>query len=273
MSALSIKLSAYLDGQLPVEEARKLEEQLEASAALQAELEELMSADMLAKSQFDAQLSEPVPLSLAQIIQNSTLETTSLKVTKIERQSRFGNFQSIAASVALLCAGVVGGYFVRDYIPSTNAPNMQVSAEQNWINEIANYHAIYAKQKRHLVEVKDTGDNHIDAWLSKSLGHNFNVPDLSASGLNFEGARLLVVSGKPVAQLIYTTPNGEIVALCVQKSTRSLSAGTKTPAPINDSINGFDFFYWEHNGSDLVLVGDKGFKDFDPLAVSTNNQI
>lgn len=268
MSALSIKLSAYLDGQLPAEEATKIEKQLQTSTALQAELEALMNADMLAKSQFDEQLREPISLSLAQAIKNTNLETT-----KVEAHSRFGNLQSIAASITLLCAGVVGGYFIKDYISPTNVSSAAVSAEQNWINEIASYHAIYAKQKRHLVEVKDTGDNHISAWLSKSLGHNFNVPDLSVSGLNFEGARLLVVGGKPVAQLIYTTSNGEIVALCVQKSAQALGMSAKMAAPINDSINGFDFFYWEHNGSDLVLVGNKGFDDFGPLATSTNSQI
>lgn len=266
----SEQLSAYLDGELPVSEAQAIEQQLETDAALRAEFEKLMGADLIAKTQFEELLNEPVPLAIAKAIQDTPLNEAP---ANNNTNNYFSNFQAIAASIALLGIGVVGGYFIKDYVSSRAIITAEVSLEQNWINEIAGYHAVYAKQKRHLVEVKAGSDRHIETWLSKSLAHDFNVPDLSASGLTFEGARLLVVDQIPVAQLMYTSANGNVVALCVQKRIRTAGMNSKMAKPINDTINGFDLFYWEHGGADLVLIGDKGFGDFGPLAVSTNNQI
>ena len=41
------------------------------------------------------------------------------------------------------------------------------------------------------------------------------MPDLSAHGLDFQGARLLAVDRLPVAQLMYTGKDGVPVALCI----------------------------------------------------------
>lgn len=271
------QLSAYLDGELSASETRIIDEQLKIDSALRTEFEKLMDADLIAKSQLEAMLNEPVPLSIAQSIKNTPLEAKTEHAVKTN--AGFGRLQAIAASIALLSIGVVGGYFIKDYVSPTSIVVADISTEQSWINEIASYHAVYAKQKRHLVEVKASGtsdassNSHIKKWLSKNLDHNFNIPDLTAGGLTFEGARLLVVSGKPVAQLMYTSADGEVVALCIQKHAQSQSMNAKMPAPINDTINGFDFFYWEHGGADLVLIGNQGFGDFKPLAKSTNNQI
>lgn len=268
----SEQLSAYLDGELDASEAQKIEHELEIDSVLRIELEKMMAADLIAKTQFEENLSEPVPFAIAQAIKNTPLGVKATKpVSSI--QSTFQNFQVVAATVALLSIGVVGGYFIKDYTSTTAIVTANVSSEQNWVNEIAGYHAVYAKQKRHLVEVKASDDDHIKTWLSSSLKYDFNVPDLSASGLTFKGARLLVVGEKPVAQLMYTSGNGDVVALCVQKRIQSGVMNTKMATPINDNINGFDLFYWEHGGADLVLIGNQGFGDFTPLAISTNNQI
>lgn len=268
------QLSAYLDSELSVSETRIIDEQLKIDSALRAEYETLIAADQIAKSQLEEMLSEPIPLAIAQSIKNFQLSTKTENATKTNYE--FGKLQSVAASIALLVIGTVGGYFMKDYVSPASIVVANVSAEQSWINEIAGYHAVYAKQKRHLVEVKASdasGDNHIQKWLSKSLDHNFNIPNLSSGGLTFEGARLLVVSGKPVAQLMYTSANGDVVALCIQKRVLSKGMSAKMAPPINDTINGFDFFYWEHGGADLVLIGNKGISDFKPFAKITNNQI
>ncbi|MBL1406549.1 MAG: hypothetical protein COC17_06390 [Hyphomicrobiales bacterium] len=259
-------LSAYLDGELSPSQMRTIDKQLETDSAMRAEFETLMDADLIVKSQLENMLTQPIPMSLAQKIKSTPLGTNAASTSH-----SLSNFQAIAASIALLAIGSVGGYFIKDYFSNTPILTAQISMEQNWINEIADYHAVYAKQKRHLVEVKASDKDHLTKWLSKSLEHDFNVPDFSAKGLTFEGARLLVVGGKPVAQLIYTLEGGEVVALCIQNRTQTRMPSTSKP--FNDSINGFDFFYWEHGGVDLVLIGNKGFGDFGPLAKSTNNQI
>lgn len=260
------KLSAYLDGELSSSQMHEIDKQLESDPALREEFEKLMGADLVIKSQFEKMLIEPVPIAIAQ-----TIKSTPLNSQQFISGNSISKFQAIAASIALLAIGSVGGYLIKDYISNTSIITAKVSNEQNWINEIADYHAVYAKQKRHLVEVKASDKDHLTKWLSKSLRHDFNVPDFSSKGLTFEGARLLVVGGKPVAQLIYTSHSAEVVALCLRGSPSTHSE--IKPKAINDSINGFDLFYWEHEGADLVLIGKQGFGDFSPLAKSTNTQI
>ncbi|MEM1341555.1 MAG: zf-HC2 domain-containing protein, partial [Pseudomonadota bacterium] len=64
------KLSAYLDGELSPEETHAVETALSQDAALQAELESLMAADDLARTEFGQMLEEPVPLSMAAAIRS-----------------------------------------------------------------------------------------------------------------------------------------------------------------------------------------------------------
>jgi len=64
-----------------------------------------------------------------------------------------------------------------------------------------------------LVEVIGSEQAHIESWLSKEIGVDFKVPNLSDAGWTFQGARLLVVAGKPVAQLMYTNAEGAVIAL------------------------------------------------------------
>ena len=56
------------------------------------------------------------------------------------------------------------------------------------------------------------------------MGVAFSIPDLSQFGLTFEGGRLLVAAGKPVAQLMYRLQDGTVIALCLQSSPDALPA-------------------------------------------------
>jgi anti-sigma factor RsiW len=82
---------------------------------------------------------------------------------------------------------------------------------------IADYHVVYARESEHQIEVPARRLDHIQAWLGERLHRNLLVPDLSDRGLTFEGARLLVVDGQPVAQLVYSAPDRphEPLALCI----------------------------------------------------------
>ena len=63
MTVTDEQLSAYLDGELPEDDARAIDEALAQDPALQAALESLVAANDMARDAFDAMKDDPVPLA------------------------------------------------------------------------------------------------------------------------------------------------------------------------------------------------------------------
>ncbi|MFK7752412.1 MAG: anti-sigma factor [Sedimentitalea sp.] len=248
MTDMSLKLSAYLDGELDAVEAEKIETLLASDPEVQAELDALIEADVMAQEQFEEHLRAPVPLHLAQQIRATEIDVKPAPV----RRPIWG---SLAAGLAVFVIGGAGGYLLQDRI---NPPQTA-----GWLADIADYHAVYASQGRHLVEVGADESDHIQAWLGKTIGTPFTIPDLSDFDLTFEGGRLLVANGKPVAQLMYRLPDGTVIALCLQ---RSAAPATGAPSFNNRTINGFDFVSWRAGDAAYVVIGPGGQPNLDAIA-------
>jgi anti-sigma factor RsiW len=245
MIDLSEKLSAYLDDALDRDETARIAAVLERDADARATLEALMQADALASREFAAMLDAPVPFALAQQIKDADLSPPA-------RRPVWG---AIAAGLVMLAVGGFGGYALKD----APAPVQQAG----WLADIADYHAVYATQGRHLVEVAADEADHIETWLGNTVGATFAIPDLTQHGLTFEGGRLVVTNGKPVAQLMYRLSDGTVVALCLQQSNKDPAA-----APVFQArtINGFDFVSWSADGADYVVIGPQGLPDLAAMA-------
>lgn len=248
MTDFSTKLSAYLDGELDLTTAAEVEARLASDPAAQAELDQLMGINAIALAQFDGQLDEPVPFALAQKIKNAPLQTSQAPQRPI--------WGALAASLVVFALGGIGGYVVKGQM----TPPVVTAG---WLADIAHYHAVYASQSRHLVEVDANEADHIETWLGTTIGANFSIPDLSEFNLTFEGGRLLVANGKPVAQLMYRDAEGAVVALCLQQS----NAETSAPASFNaQTINGFDFVSWRAGNAQYVVIGDGGRPELTEVA-------
>lgn len=256
MTISTEKLSAYLDGELPPNDMLEVESALENDTALQAELEALIQADDAFKAHFNKQLSDPIPLDLAKAIE--AFEAPSVANTAAPPRSRF--WLASATAVLALFVGLAGGVFLGK---SSMQPAGQTQvAARGWLDDIAAYHRVYAAQKRHLVEVPASEAAHIEAWLTSSVGTLVEIPDLTARGLTFEGGRLLVAAGKPVAQLIYTDATGAVVALC------AIQTATPLEGLANRRVDGFDMVSWGAGTANFVLIGDQGRADLTQIAQS-----
>lgn len=246
MTDLSMKLSAYLDGELEAADAEMIEALLDSDPAVQTELDALLAADAMALEQFDAQLSEPVPLALAQKIRSSPVGMAPA------RPASRPIWAAIAAGLVLFIFGGMGGFFVKDRV----SPSGAMVADAGWLSDIADYHAVYSAQKRHLVEVSADESDHIVKWLGGTVGVDFSIPDLTSFGLSFEGGRLLVANGKPVAQLMYLDSEGTVIALCLQSGTSGSAASA--PEFKEQTIKGFDFVSWTDDNAKYVVIGPGG---------------
>ena len=245
----SEKLSAFLDGELTDAETQAVEAALADDPSLQKELEVLIAADQLAMSAFEAELPlAQSPTVVAAIrAHQPTLPANSPFIPT-------GWLQFAAASIVALCVGIGSGYLLRSPAPT------EITASRGWLDDIADYHGVYAQQTRHLVEVGAEESDHIETWLTNSVGVEVRIPDLQASGLTFEGGRLVVASGRPVAQLLYTDEAGQVVALCL------IRYATPNADFTEQTVGGFDMVTWGANGAYYVVVGDEDRTDLLNIA-------
>lgn len=259
MTSLSDKMSAYLDGELSDAETQEIEAWIETDPDAQAQFDRLIQADTLARDVFEAQLNDPVPFALAQSIKATPMPearplTTGTTTTPAPANTNRPLWASLAAGLAMLMIGGLGGYWIK----GQTAP-VQTAG---WLQDIADYHAVYASQGRHLVEVSADEADHIETWLGNTIGASFTIPDLSTHGLTFEGGRLLVANGAPVAQLMYRDAAGDVIALCLQRNgTNTASDGFKT-----QTINAFEFISWRSTDAAYVVIGPQNTTTLQGIA-------
>lgn len=268
MTDLSLKLSAYLDGELPDGERSEVEDLLASDPQVQAEFDALVLADAEALAQFDADAAHPVSLDLVKMIKDTPLtEAAPIASGQAANHSRAPLWGLIAAALTALAIGGAGGYWLAEQSPQ----NRQVAqtATPAWLQQIAGYHAIYSEQDRHLVEVRADEADHIQNWLGKTVGTSFTIPDLSGFGLTFEGGRLLAANGKPVAQLMYRTATGDVIALCFQAGGAAETAGEFATRTQNE----FNMISWSANGADFVVIGPDGFNGLADIATQASTAI
>lgn len=258
MNGISEKLSAYLDGELTEAEMREIEALIARDPDAEAELNALMAADVALADEFDQMLQEPVPLDLAAAI-NSAPEAPASTVAPARGLS---GWAAVAASVALLAIGGGGGY-----LAGLQRSQTAVAEIPGWLSDIADYHTVYATQTRHLVEVPASDSDHIRTWLTNTVGATVVIPDLADYSLTFQGARLLVAAGKPVAQLMYTDADGAVVALCLIQSGMA-NSGFETI-----KTGGFEMVSWSGEGANYVVVGPEGYSNLQEIAQTASQRI
>lgn len=259
--ALEVRLSAYIDGEIGEAEKSELDTLLARDDDARALLERLKAGSTFGNRAFEDFLHDPVPLALVRQIKQGPgitprferVATANLPKRNLRIWPRLA-----AAAVALLFLGGMAGFMLGSTVNIADpAPE---TAERPWIDEVAEYHGIYSRQKKHLVEVPAAQANEIESWLSSSVGVAFNIPDLTRKGLTFEGARLLVANGKPVAQLVYRGRESEIFAICFLKNGSS-----GKPDQFSETIRGdLSLVSWQKSDASFVVIGpssDAGLQD------------
>ncbi len=258
------QLSAYLDGALSAGDTRAIEDLIKTDPAIATEIEALSHVDDIAKDAFEAMLADPVPVALALAIDRSPLGENDGPAMQAANLPTRPGWQTLVAALALLAIGGAGGAVLTGSFAQTPR---QVAAAMGWLDQVAEYHLVYAAQQRHLVEVPASDTDHLQKWLSDTTGVPFVVPDLSASGLTFQGARLLVAAGKPVAQLLYTDTSKQVVALCfLAGGDPSMADGHTTP--VSHRANGVDMVWWKSVNASYVVVGPATGVDLQSIALA-----
>ena len=273
---LEVRLSAYLDGQLPRAEMNEIDEILAGDDSARDVFEKLKLGSEFGARAFDRMLQEPIPLDLVRNIKESHkaednapklgIAAIPVAAAPARRSSAFWP-QALAASLAIFLAGGLAGYLVSEQQDAEQP--LRIAAARTWLDDIADYHRIYARQTRHLAEVPASEGQHIVEWLSTSTGVPFRLPDLSGQNLTFEGARLLVAGGKPTAQLLYRNAQNEVFAICFLQSDP-----VGSPTALAESMrNDIGLVSWQKGAAAYVVVGPSADANLDRIAEAVSTSI
>ncbi|OCP17296.1 MULTISPECIES: anti-sigma factor [unclassified Ensifer] len=261
--ALEIRLCAYIDGELGEAEKTELETLLAHDEDAKALFEKLKAGSAFGDTAFEDFLHDPVPLALVrQIKQGSGINPKAERVTIAAANVRSARIwpRVMAASVALVLVGGATGFIIGT--ANNVAEPTKLASARTWLDDIADYHRIYSRQKERLVEVPASDAPKIETWLASSVGVPFTIPNLTGKGLNFEGARLLVANSKPVAQLIYRNADGDVFAICFLKESDSPQSD-KFSESIRDDLG---MVSWQRGGASFVVVGPSATVGLHDLA-------
>ncbi|MBD9373108.1 anti-sigma factor [Rhizobium sp. ARZ01] len=264
---LEVRLSAYLDGQLPHAEVREIDGILAHDEKARTLFNRLKLGSDLGRKAFEDMLHEPVPLDLVRNIKLATIEGGQSAgrlppAQPVRDVTPFGSWARLGAAglVLLLASGSAGYLLGTRHVPA--ATPVQTVEARDWLDDIAGLHRIYARQTRHLAEVPPSEGQHITEWLASAVGMEFKIPDLTASGLAFEGARLLVAAGSPTAQLLYKDADGQIFSIYFQKSDPVAEKSDLTDS-IRDDLG---LIAWQNGSASYVVVGPSSDPALEAIA-------
>ena len=250
-------LIAYLDGEVDAATRAEIDAWLESDDALRDEAAGLSASAEALRLAFEPVLHEEIPERLLLAARGLTGAAPSVIDLGAARQKRGLTRKpwmqwAVAAGVAgLLIGGSVGYFSAGGPAPSNN--QMANVASANWLDNIAGYHKLFVNSGADDLALVDVpaGDANAARKAVQKLPADFRLPNLQPWGLQFQGARYLVVEGQPATQLFYTTDNKSLGSLTVVVGT------TNRPdlAPSFDRRGDLNVLYWRHHGHAYALVG------------------
>ena len=224
-------LQARVDGRLAPERAAVVETYLAAHPEDRERLSSYAEQREALRAAFGRQSEEPSP--------------TRLRVANLlakQQRSRRQLLARIAAAVALLFLGGLGGWTAREVLPRVTSSPSAVLATTVFDDAIA-AHRTFSVETRHPVEVGANEETHLVQWLSKRLGRQLIAPDLSSLGFQLMGGRLLPADGGPAAMFMYE--NGKGIRLSCY--FLSVDVGGRTEFKYREE-KGIGAFYWVEDG-------------------------
>lgn len=296
---LDVRLSAYLDGQTSESDATELEALIASNNEARRLFDQLMIGSDFGTKAFNKMLDAPVPLKLVRAIKDAAAKanTENAPVLKPANNNRLSWLpRTIAASAILLLAGGYSGYFLGQQAPSgtshditevtglgtaegnTKTRSFKLPGEQTRSMKalpldqvIAGYYRVYSDKSAEMVEIPANEADRIRTTLAGATGIEFDIPDLTESGFQFKGARLLAANGQPMGTLFYQNAKGETL-MAGFSNLNSQDAQTMVEAPlvkIEDTTVG----YVDRYGMGIIVVAPTAVANFEKLLDEVKAQL
>ena len=226
-------LVAYVDGELSAETRASVRQRVAHDPVAQGKMKDMEDTAALLRAAFgDGIAGEDGPRD---------------NVVPLKPSARHRTFRNhplitgLAAAAAIVL--VVGDRSVHaSFRDRTNGPSSWPMSQHTMRS--------MRQETEHLAEVPASRKDHIEEWLGSRLERKLSIPDLSSEGWAFEGGRLLAEDGQPIAQLLYTAPGRQPIALCITHSDQPESKPTEY-----DPGKGIRVAAWDAKGYLYIVVG------------------
>jgi anti-sigma factor RsiW len=229
-------LHAHIDGQLPHDRAEDVDAYLAAHPEERERFSQYAAQRQALRAALAARTDEPIP---------ARLRVANLLAQRRRRRRRW--FVEIAAAVCLIVLGGISGWVARDLIGPRGSLPLGAMARMITADAIA-AHRTFSVEVRHPVEVDAAQEAHLVQWLSKRLGRQLTVPDLTAAGFRLMGGRLLPAEDGPAAQFMYENGNAERLTLYLRAGI-----GGETAFRYHEE-GGIGAFYWSDEGFGYAIA-------------------
>jgi anti-sigma factor RsiW len=229
-------LHARVDGRLPPERAAAVDAYLAAHPEAQARVSQFAEQRQALRAAFAEQAGGPIParLRVAHLLEE-------------RRRLRYRQLAQVAAAMCLLVLGGVVGWVARDVTAPLVSATQGAAARVITADAIAAYRT-FSVEVRHPVEVDSGQEAHLVQWLSKRLGRQLVVPDLTTVGFRLMGGRLLPAEDGPAAQFMYENGNAERLTLYLRAGI-----GGETAFRYHEE-GGIGAFYWADEGFGYAIA-------------------
>jgi anti-sigma factor RsiW len=260
-------LIAYLDGELDPAEQHHVEAWVDADPKARDRISAYaQSADLVRRAYADI-VNEPVPDQLLAAARGETAAAAPLPQGEVvvlspRRATRpvfgRGRYIGLAAAAALfgIMIGGTGTFVGTRFLPRGNdAEQTQLAtaaAQRIWLdNAAASYKLAVNAGDGMLVDVPASNDPREALQRISQNVPQVRLPDLKPWGLTLRGARLVVVDGRPAAQLVYVADDKALGPV-----TLVISAAKQPDlSPTIERRQDVNLLYWRNQGRAYALVG------------------
>ena len=242
-------LNAYLDGEVTDTERAAIEAWLATDMEAASRLKALRALDQRLKGTFEFVLDEPAS------------HTMQSAIGVQGNQQRRRTTTWVAAAAGLAIASGLAGYALRGWMEARPVGSTFAAMAFG-------AHAVFVPEVRHPVEVVAREEEHLVKWLTKRVGAPIRAPQLQPQGFALVGGRLLADQGRPAAQFMYESADGQRLTLYVRKD--------ESPQDSSFAFTGHgdvSAFTWIDRPLAYALVGKIPRETLQTLARTTYEQL
>jgi anti-sigma factor RsiW len=248
----TLRLNAFVDGELDLAAQLEIEEQLRSDAGLRRQVDEIRQLQAAVRERGDyhaapAALRARMATLMAPSKEAPPAQAPAPKAPLADVLRRALSWRRLAASIsfALVCAFAL------------NVAWLQASREERLSDDVVASH-VRSMLGQHLLDVASSDHHTVKPFLSARLGFSPPVDELRIPGSTFLGGRIDYLEGQPVAALVYK--KGEHI---VNSFIWPTSGSDSTPRFSQD--RGFRTAHWSHSGMKHWVISDLNPQEFDTL--------
>jgi anti-sigma factor RsiW len=258
------ELHAFVDGELDADSRRRVEDYLHRHGEDAALVEGWRRQNAALRAAFAQVVKEPMPATLRPSAKRASFgsgvnwarfspsKASSLRaMRRSDTTRRIARRPAVASILTLLAATLVAGVALLVFTGPATPPERARPAlgGGSFVERAEIAYLTFAPDAR-AAEIAADRKADLSAWLAERVGHG-GVPDLSATGLELIGGRLVPGAFGPAGLIFYrATASGSRVALYFERA-----GAARPPSEAPRTLPGLVAVEWRGLGFAFVLLG------------------